>query len=242
MKGIVALLALAAARAFVAPRARSCGGTMCTMELASTVIEEAAQPVPKVPANAWKWPPAWPFPSDFMEVVVDEEKSKSFSFAPAQVAEFQKHLSYFVTPGMSVLEIGAQTDSLLSPMEGKVKVDRLALTGKAFSEISSPGSIQSLKVEGGGSDVAMPFDKEAFDAVVFSTAVESLVEPRDVFREIWRVLKPGGRCIVCFSGKPNIPDLKPIKMWTTMTEEQKIWIVGSYYQYSAAEGWENIEG
>ena len=239
MRWILALLTLAAAGAFVAPRAKVCGGAICTMELASTVAD-AAKPVPKVPANAWKWPPAWPFPPDFLEVVLDEDKSKSFSFAPAQVAEFQKHLSFFVTPGMSVLEIGAQTDSLLTPMEGKVKVERLALTDKAFSKTAS-SKVFSLQNDG-VSEVVMPFDKEAFDTVLFSTAVESLVEPRDVFREIWRVLKPGGRCIVCFSGKPNIPDLKPIKMWTTMTEEQKIWIVGSYYQYSAAEGWENIEG
>jgi hypothetical protein len=31
-------------------------------------------------------------------------------------------------------------------------------------------------------------------------------------------------------------------MWTTMNDEQKIWIAGSYYYYSAGEGWANIEG
>ena len=202
-----------------------------------TAVLDAVAPVPKVPSSAWKWPPVWPFPVDLMEVVTDEAKSKSFSFSLSQLDVFRKHLAYFVTPGMSVLEIGAQAESMMSK-NVQVKVDYLALTGSAFSrEISS---VHALKMD--GTDALMPFAKNAYDVIVVTSGIESLSEPRDVFREIWRVLKPGGRCIVCFSGKPNIPELQPVKMWTTMTEEQKIWIVGSYYQYSAGEGWENIEG
>ena len=32
-----------------------------------------------------------------------------------------------------------------------------------------------------------------------------------------------------------------MKMWATMTLEQKMWIAGSYFNYSAVDGWENIE-
>ena len=32
-----------------------------------------------------------------------------------------------------------------------------------------------------------------------------------------------------------------MKMWATMTLEQKMWIAGSYFHYSAVDGWENIE-
>ena len=46
--------------------------------------------------------------------------------------------------------------------------------------------------------------------------------------------------MVCF---PKVVEsLKPVKMWTTMNEEQKIWIVGSYFHYSVGEGFEQIEG
>ena len=46
-----------------------------------------------------------------------------------------------------------------------------------------------------------------------------------------------------FSSEPNLPEKSavPIKMWATMTLEQKIWIAGSYFHYSAVDGWENIE-
>ena len=46
-----------------------------------------------------------------------------------------------------------------------------------------------------------------------------------------------------FSSEPNLPEKSavPIKMWATMTLEQKMWIAGSYFHYSAVDGWENIE-
>jgi hypothetical protein len=46
--------------------------------------------------------------------------------------------------------------------------------------------------------------------------------------------------MVCFP--KSIESLRPVKMWTTMNEEQKIWIVGSYYHYSVGEGFDQIEG
>lgn len=40
---------------------------------------------------------------------------------------------------------------------------------------------------------ALPFDDESFDAVVSSFVVHHLARPETVFREVHRVLKPGGR-------------------------------------------------
>ena len=62
-----------------------------------------------------------------------------------------------------------------------------------------------------------------------------------LFKEYWRVVKPSGICMLrC---EPNLPEKSavPIKMWATMTLEQKMWIAGSYFHYSAVDGWENIE-
>jgi hypothetical protein len=75
---------------------------------------------------------------------------------------------------------------------------------------------------------------------VFTSSIDCLLNPRDLFKEIYRVLKPGGKCFVSFSSSPdgNIP----VQMWTTMNDEQKIWITGSYFHYSAGDGWVNIEG
>ena len=64
-----------------------------------------------------------------------------------------------------------------------------------------------------------------------------------LFKEFWRVVKPSGICSSWFSSELSLPEKSavPIKMWATMTLEQKIWIAGSYFHYSAVDGWENIE-
>ena len=103
----------------------------------------------------------------------------------------------------------------------------------------------TLSFEGLDSNaVELPFAKESFDKVVVLSGVEGLVNPKDYFREIWKVLKPGGTCFTFFSTKPMFLEegSNVIKMWQTMSDEQKIWIAGSYFHYSAVGGWENIEG
>ena len=64
-----------------------------------------------------------------------------------------------------------------------------------------------------------------------------------LFKEFWRVVKPSGICSSWFSSELSLPEKSavPIKMWATMTLEQKMWIAGSYFHYSAVDGWENIE-
>ena len=48
-----------------------------------------------------------------------------------------------------------------------------------------------------------------------------------LFKELWRVVKPPGICML--QCEPNLPEKSavPIKMWATMTLEQKMWIAGS---------------
>ena len=56
------------------------------------------------------------------------------------------------------------------------------------------------------------------------------------------MVKPSGICLSWFSSEPNLSEKSavPIKMWVTILE-QKMWIAGSYFHYSAVDGWENIE-
>ena len=233
---LVLLAGLGATLGFVPARHSSRHGIVHLQSTAtdSAVEVATARPVPKVPASAWKWPPVWPFPDDYLEAIVDESKYSSTAFSDLQISAFQNHIKFFVEPGSSVLEIGAQRVNLAAGGT----VQHLALSDAAFGGKVTSKATPSVAVTSSGISAA----DNTYDAVVFSAGVEALSNPREVFRDVWRVLKPQGKCIICFAGKPNVPDLQPIKMWTTMTDEQKIWIAGSYYQYSAGEGWENIEG
>ena len=51
------------------------------------------------------------------------------------------------------------------------------------------------------------------------------------------MVKPSGICFSWFSSEPKLPDKSavPIKMWATMSLEQKMWIIGGYFHYSAVD-------
>jgi len=78
--------------------------------------------------------------------------------------------------------------------------------------------------------------------VVFTSGIETILDPRVYFRNIWKLLKPGGTCFIFVSDLP-VPGVdRTFKMWSNMNNEQKMWIAGSYYHYSVEQGWESTEG
>ena len=188
----------------------------CTA-LASELVELA----PKVPTSAWKWPPSWPFPVDFLELIELDAGNKTVLTQPV-VDVFSQFIQTKTFEGATILELGDNAN--------------IFVTSNTFKS-SKLDSFEVVKLDG-----PLPFEANSFDRIVVSSGVESLADPRSLYRDIWRLLKPGGKCITCFSGKNYSPSPKSAKMWTTMNDEQKIWIAGSYFHYSAGAGWEGIEG
>ena len=50
-------------------------------------------------------------------------------------------------------------------------------------------------------DPRLPFDDASFDSVVIAVSVQYLIRPIEVFRDVHRVLKPGGSFLVIFSNR-----------------------------------------
>ena len=165
----------------------------------------------------WRWPKQWPFPADYLEVVsVAADTVTPLTEVPQDA--FRAFINSKITAGQSVLELG---DSSIS-----------------FCQIGSCKTFDIKQASAG----PLPFEENTFDVVVISAGLESLLDARGVYRNIWKILKPGGLSVACFSGMSYSPVDQTMKMWTTMNDEQKIWIAGSYYQYSAGDGWDNVEG
>jgi SAM-dependent methyltransferase len=196
-------------------------------QLYSSVIEQPTiKSNLKVPSSSWKWPPIWPFPKDFLEKTSElNSTSLSDTFDPIVNDEFQSHFLKFCLTSDSLLVLGTKKNQ-----------DSL--------ELFKNYNLTFLNFETFANGNEIDFPTESFDKFILLNGVEYLYEPRDFFRELWRVLKPSGLGFIGFSSKPAFVDDKafPIKMWLTMTDEQKIWIAGSYFHYSAITGWEKIEG
>lgn len=54
--------------------------------------------------------------------------------------------------------------------------------------------------------MSLPFDDDSFDAVTISFGLRNIVEPRTALAEFHRVVRPGGRVVICeFSTPPSKP-------------------------------------
>jgi len=64
-------------------------------------------------------------------------------------------------------------------------------------------------------------------------------------RSAWYMLKPGGTMIVSFSGKDVYTDSfgrAMTRMWRDYNDDQHMWVCGSFFQFSAGDGWGNLRG
>lgn len=86
----------------------------------------------------------------------------------------------------------------------------------------------------------LPYEDDEFDAVLCSVSIQYLIRPVEVFIEVNRVLKPGGKFIVSFSNR-CFPT-KATALWIHTSDEQHVQLVASYFQKSGldCEGWTNL--
>ena len=78
----------------------------------------------------------------------------------------------------------------------------------------------------------LPFADASFDAVVCCVSVDYLTRPVEVFRDVARVLRPGGPFVCTFSNR-CFPT-KAIRGWLYTSDEQHCEIVAEYFRRSGA--------
>jgi hypothetical protein len=82
----------------------------------------------------------------------------------------------------------------------------------------------------------LPFGDEAFDAVMCAVSIQYLVHPVLVFREVCRVVRPGGPFVVSISNR-CFPT-KAVAVWLDSTDRQHLVLVRTYFE--AAGGWSDL--
>ena len=110
--------------------------------------------------------------------------------------------------------------------------DGVTATGLGMNaeEMGENPALSSAVVHDLNADPRLPFGDRSFDAVICSLSVEYLTRPLEVFREIARVLEPGGLCVMVFSHR-WFPD-QAVKVWTEMHEFERAGLVTEYFRRS----------
>lgn len=83
----------------------------------------------------------------------------------------------------------------------------------------------------------LPFSEGYFHAVINTVSVQYLTQPVLVFREVARVLVPGGVSIVVFSDR--MFPTKAVRIWRESNDEEHVTLVQEYHRLSG--GFTNVQ-
>jgi FKBP-type peptidyl-prolyl cis-trans isomerase 2 len=126
----------------------------------------------------------------------------------------------FLTSGMRVLDL---MSSCHSNVPGGLDLERFEGLGMNAAEMRANPHLSGFTVHDLNRDSILPYGSQVFDAVLCSVSVEYLTDPVAVFREVGRVLRPGGFLGVTFSNRWFPP--KVTRIWTELHEFERIGLV-----------------
>ena len=188
---------------------------------------------------------------DPLEYWNSEEGNKKTELDPEAVAKLKEHYAFYLKDGVSILEFGAAEESYLpdnitpSRHVGVGASTKLMETNPSLTEILQADLNKVIKDRDIDNDDVRRLSQDPFDVVIMANTIEFLAHPREVFRSAWYLLKPGGIMMVPFSGKDATKDKftqAQTKMWREYNDDQHLWMAGSFFQFSASDGWENLLG
>jgi len=128
-----------------------------------------------------------------------------------------------VEPRPEILDLMAGPDSHLPP---ELTTGRVVGLGLNPHELAANPRLDERVIHDLNADPTLPFPDGSFDVVLNTVAVDYLTKPFAIFREVGRVLRPGGLCLVIFSHR-MFPE-KAVKVWRQASEPERVFIVEDY--------------
>lgn len=186
------------------------------------------------------WPDRWPYTKHNF-VREDETQDHQFYSQPRFVYHIDNlavsaltdyYRSVFI-PGMTILDI---CSSWVSHFPENLQLNEACGIGLSKEELSGNKQLTSFVDKDLNADPTLPYEDNKFDIVTCVVSVDYLTQPLEIFREIRRVLKPGGIAIMSQSNR-CFPS-KAIDMWLRVDDMGRLRIIGSYFYY--AGGFNNL--
>ena len=138
----------------------------------------------------------------------------------------------------AVLPPGGDVLDLMSSWRSHLPGGVGAVTGLGMNaaEMADNPQLDAYVVHDLNADPRLPFDDGSFDAVVCAVSVQYLVRPVEVWRDVHRVLRPGGPVVVSFSNR-CFPT-KAVAAWLASDSDGHRAIVRAYLE---AGGFAEVE-
>lgn len=118
-------------------------------------------------------------------------------------------------------------DYILSPAAER-KYKRVVGHGLNAQELSRNRRLDHFFVKDLNAEPKLESADSTFDAVLCTVSVQYLEQPEKIFAEIYRILRPGGVCIVSFSNRMFYD--KAVAAWREGSEYSRTQLVVQYFQ------------
>jgi SAM-dependent methyltransferase len=149
---------------------------------------------------------------------------------------YQQEFASLSKESLDVLDLCSSWISHLP--EDDIKYGNVVGVGMNEKELSANKQLTGFVVQDLNDNPSLSqFEDNSFDVICNVVSVDYLTKPLEMFREMYRILRPGGISLMSFSNR-CFPT-KAIAMWLQADDIGRLTIVGSYYHYSAK--WTSIE-
>ncbi len=175
------------------------------------------------------------FPPGFFDRL-DPSPDLTFYAPPRLVMHIDEDAVAAVGATYAELGIGGEVLDLMSSWVSHFTVPprRLTALGMNQAELDANPLASDRILADLNADPALPFADASFDDVVCCVSVDYLVRPVEVFAEVARVLRPGGR-LVCTWSNRCFPT-KAVRGWLTAVEDDRPAVVEAYFQAAGGFG------
>lgn len=187
------------------------------------------------------YPPEYPLTAADMRRV-DESDDGDFYSEPrfvyhidggAVAALTHYYKETITTPGLDVLDICSSWVSHY-PADFPKRMHSVVGTGMNALELQANEQLSSFVPRDLNKDPTLPFPDGSFDVVTCVVSVDYLINPLKVFREVNRVLRPGGRFILSQSNRLFFT--KAVRVWVGLGDLDRLELIGSYFHFAGGFG------
>jgi SAM-dependent methyltransferase len=117
----------------------------------------------------------------------------------------------------AILDLMAGWDSHIPP---GVRPSRVVGLGLNKNELEANDRLDEHVLHDLNRNVRLPFPDKTFDAVINTVSVDYMTRPMESFRDVARILKPGGLFLVLFSNR--MFEAKATRVWRQSSEDERV--------------------